>query len=1002
MLEGTGVESNLDMVILFNESVLKNLTNQLEKTEDPTKKQEIQNEISDYKDSLSNSLGDCIERIEEKGAFDTQDIQNILKIATCSNKNDLGLLKRETTNYKDLFEKIGNYVEAHYTSDGIVGLLQVHQQLHSFITANPDTELSDITNSLHIFYDSMTDTVVHQVAAYIADTNVDILSKNQLSSKDVSDVQQLHQLLSKSNDARLFPLREQLKPSLEKVESYRKHAVVSQAAAKVGETLSKAIEAMNTLAESKAQIKPDNAGVNDVYLLEREGITLKGFKGQRSKEDEKLIQHLFTLQNSLGSHVFSFNITSGDVTRQGVQTKADRGAVNFKQSELANKKTQKYFINRLTSEEKELWETLIYQSKSYEFLEDTLFEIKGSDGNVTEKTFKQLKNDVEKGISTESSMIREKGNGSYTSLKTFRNKDSDFNAAMNYTPSLKPDQIPFIPRFNNAQVKTAFEELNRQKWSLLIDGNRKDVTFKKLLAYHAHGMDLKGLIFDKNGNPADMSKFEKAFQAKWTLDFPNVLMTNAAGGLSSLKGIQNLEAKLYVPNLILLSEVLSSKPMQQAIFNKLDHDAFFDLVLTGEMQFLDLHHYNLGFAPISNDQFDRFQKCSFGYTVGPKEFLDASFEYMMDAYFKGKITDDTVITVEEGGVSQKKKLSEMPELQAALNVKWKLVLFDTDLVFSESNELMSLYDQPHIPLRSDVLMSELRNINLPDEVLDRLSNSSERDAATIAWMNRMDAPIYSRLSEEKKVSVQNLVKPFLEKKEYTISSERIKQNVHFPHSQLQAKFVQDMCQLDTPEKEELWVKLGKELQMDLSGTAPEDIKKRAVIANQLFPRVSWKQRNAYIERINSRTEYLAGFKQLQETAETPKEELAKLKLFLETKSTPVNSHERTLFLDQLKLMEASLSIDEEKLEYIKSFILTKTQPTYEKLLMAMYPHLADALALSEELYGRDQAGKYIGWHEKPLSDQVYEGLAKDPSSDAYKFAKILDDVLNNKPLTASF
>lgn len=487
--------------------------------------------------------------------------------------------------------------------------------------------------------------------------------------------------------------------------------------------------------------------------------------------------------------------------------------------------------------------------------------------------------------------------------------------------------------------------------------------------------------------------------------------------------LSNIQAKPFVKRMILMKDL--NKDVREVLLNRLTPNAEFNAILTGEVQLLDMHSGNLGIAPESNTEYEQFKNICFSLPNGPKNFNDLVIDYLA-----GKVSLDIPIGYKDQGVVVHKPLKDLPELQKALNVRWKFVIFDTDLSLSEDNRLqMQTYNnikQHLIPLRSVLLATNWKDKPLNEETIERLIDSDERDHQVQLWIKKKDAPIYKQISPNLRKEVEEYVAPFIQK--YNLSEPR-KNGEEVTIKSLSEKFSQEIC--DPIHHDELWQKLedalsyvpirqddtwetlakrydqninelknmnsgnllpGKKVKLnyDLTSSSPTAVNKRKRIAYQLFPRISHRQQEALLERQRNRKKYLHNYQELAKSRLEGEELLEQLKDFIKEPTTPLSSLRKDELLLQLGQKQILLK-SPEKLAKLKQEICKECHPTYFNLAKTMYPLLADAYALNLAIHqDAALAGKHIGLFSMPLEELIK--LAKSTSSShssAHQLAQIL-------------
>lgn len=374
-------------------------------------------------------------------------------------------------------------------------------------------------------------------------------------------------------------------------------------------------------------------------------------------------------------------------------------------------------------------------------------------------------------------------------------------------------------------------------------------------------------------------------------------------------------------------------------------------------------------------------------------------------------------------------LSDLPELYRALNSRWNLVLFDMDFCLSEDNQLHYYTSKQEngctspfhsIPLRSVLLSTSWKHAPLSEEVVEWLMDREESDTLVRNWMANRDAPIYRRLSNTALTQIQLKLTPLLKKQSFSIGRRTVA-NRELTIKMLRQSFV-DAFTKNTPSNRSIWKMIENDLSIirsrkddslekiakrykqdlkvlqslngndfepgqkikikyDLTSNSSEGAERRKKSAQQLFPRLTYQQQKAFIERQNSRKEYLFNYRELSHSNAENQELADQLKKFLEHPASPLTTQRKREFLEKLRSIDNILSIKEQ--------IIQECVPSYFNLMKSMYPLLADVYEFYCALYGCERsAGLLIG--STPIDpilsdyDQKWKSLGLDALSENLK------------------
>jgi hypothetical protein len=158
---------------------------------------------------------------------------------------------------------------------------------------------------------------------------------------------------------------------------------------------------------------------------------------------------------------------------------------------------------------------------------------------------------------------------------------------------------------------------------------------------------------------------------------------------------------------------------------------------------------------------------------------------------------------------------------------------------------------------------------------------------------------------------------------------------------------------------------------------------RKMIAAQLFPRLTLPQQEALLERQINRKKYLENYEVLASSTTTGPKLLDELEHYINRPETPLSLLRKTELLEQLHRLrlfpEGSylgswISFLQRKpynpIADFKETLCAEVQPTFFNVMKAMYPLLADVHTLSEAAYGKEKAGKAIGYFRDSIENVI--------------------------------
>jgi hypothetical protein len=706
---------------------------------------------------------------------------------------------------------------------------------------------------------------------------------------------------------------------------------------------------------------------HQVYIIAN-GVIKK--MDRKALSEEKMINELFDLLSSEGM-ISSFRMRKGALQRFG-NTLIPQNTLlkSYTYQELyPHQKALGYILKKLTPKSKEMFEQFQKQLESQQKLnqikrlkEKSFFYKKGGQQDSQEMSFWELKSLFFEQKLHYSDSIQIGNEGEAFLLDNNHPLQNFLFSAFLDTSSPLQDPL-FIPQFKDEIEAKVYECLFNSLWNY----KGKVLTFKKVILFY---MEEGGSIFQEtvplNPGNAEIEKLIENMQ--WNLQLQNIgVMQPANNG----QFLYHFDVKPYVP--FLTMTLLNEDPqIREGIFNRLTPEAQYSAILTAEFQFLDLNSQNLGVVPQDNEAIESFQKTLFSIDgEGSYPFLA-----LRDFHLREPLDGKTISYTLKGQPFQG-TLQALPQLKDALETKWRLAIFDTDLSLSENNYLHKekLGDNPlyqHlIPLRSTLLEIPWKDQPLSDAVLDLIEENDAKEEELKNWMQGLDRPIFQRLTEAGKKRILTLLEPHI--KQYSLNAYREK-NDQITLLDLQELFSEEITD---PQYLDLWTEIQEELPFyDFS-----DAWVRKKIALQFFPRMTVMQQNALLERREKRRLFLQKYKKLQalESANLPLDELLKnITSLLDTPPHCFSTNERKNILRQLKEIDNLKMIK----EYL-TVLLNCSRPTFFNIVKAMYPLLADFYALNEEVYGEKNAGTYIGDYLEPLEKTLTRADGMEINTDLY-------------------
>lgn len=821
------------------------------------------------------------------------------------------------------------------------------------------------------------------------------------------------------------------------------------AGAEKGKAAQAYFRGLKYLIENDGLFSKNIASAQDVSLMPEFDLVLKK-SDKRSNEEENIINSLFDLVTKQGA-VGTFHVQNGTLNPFGIAFKpsskiGDRGFVPINMprmlySEITERLTYAD-LNLLRKYEKLNHSKTRAFNNFQNYQEGKLWMKLPGDENPQLFSFLEIKKIYQSEKLPTDSLIGVTKESLFP-LSQHILKDSSLFQALEFIPNRIPFYSCYLtPDLKNQAHQKAYELCEKYQWIYLDEaGVEHQVSFKKL---HSQYLEKKQMtqVRPQTGEipPSLCHSINLALNLNWRVVTAELKKENADGMITPLG---NVNAKHYVHSMFRLYD-LNEKARLAALTN-LTEDSQLHAIYTSEFQLLDFHSANAGMAPVPNEEYEQFKHLKF---YVPYSNTPINFKELLKDYLEGKIDTDTWIKFKKE-INDKEinkndtvlinlPLGKIPELEKALNVNWKLIIFDTDISLGETsllNEQSYKNEKGHIiPLRSCLLETDWKDVPLSKKVINILMESEERDLRIKNWVNRSDAPIYQSISRDILPQLKDYVTPILER--YSLSDFR-RGNFNFTLKKLQEKFVEDLSKIKDQDRLKFWQLLENDLsyvsirkndnwdkiahrhgqneeelrklnpnidlnnlplnakikiQVDLTSNDPHAIKKRKTFASQFFPRITLRQQQALFERQKNRSNYLINFHKLETSTLTGHELIFLLQEYINHPTTPLNSLRKNELLTNLEKIKTQCTDSPLSLSKFKQELIQECYPTFFNLSKAMYPLLANAYALNQAVYEGSRAGRYIGYFQHSI-EQIMSLAIKNlkPDSPLLDLVKIFKE-----------
>ncbi|WP_068468666.1 hypothetical protein [Candidatus Protochlamydia phocaeensis] len=901
--------------------------------------------------------------------------------------------------------------------------------------------------------------------------------KDQVDVEEIGFVFELEAYLRKEAQQNDELYNKHVLPLLNKIKLFivnRPMHVASEAAASRGVALQAGLKTLLSLTHSP-QIMHFNRGsglVNESYLS---AASIYKKCNKKSEEEELFVQQLFNFKSTQGV-VPGFLMERLSCNHYGILLDQKQRLRGYEWTSSLNSEIKIEILKRMQRPQ---------EKKIYEFF----IQSKWRNLSLSSEELQALTPAQLSGVAYSSS-----NKHSSNSLRKNREKASPGTIRRNSGPSFENQSLFFVPDLSNLETKKIYETCEQKRW-VYKDANNEThhVHFKTLQTLFLSQQPLLNLSVDNTDLSVEQINYFNrilpyALNVNWTIMAPEAVAINDIQNLDDNglvhRKVEHVIAKPFLSEMKTVYQYKETPQLLEAILQRLDFKSEWHALISGEIQFLDLHGNNVGLAPEMKgyeDLYDQFKSLLFMTHSSPQTSSQLAsqksktFEKLQEEYLLGLITPSTWISYEEQGPKAiqgaliSKKLEDLPDLKKLLDRPWRWEFFDTDHALAEDRELQmqirvackegrsrrhsptDFHKQKEhlIPHRSVFLELGWKDKPLSEQTLALLENSQESDEQMRRWICNADTPIRKRLSSAQNKELNERLKPLLERSKYTLAFQR-QRHPDIAIKDIKENFIKDIANLDTTANRDFWAWLEKalakavykarvrpedswqslailyqqklsvlkslngnkmpspgefiRLSYNLTSRSESSCEKRKEIAAQLFPKLTWRQRDALIDRQESRSIYLKRYRALKETEDSSDKIIEAIQAFLLSEAVPLCTQTKQAYLNDLHHLTHQAGLSKEKLIELKNKILSECQPTYFNVMKAMYPLLADAYALNQFISkNNDEAGVRIGCFEYPLEKTIEEVRKQYPfHHEAYRLSQTIEDKIKNKVNSAFF
>lgn len=780
------------------------------------------------------------------------------------------------------------------------------------------------------------------------------------------------------------------------------------AAAAKGRALQAALVGMIAY-ETKQEILPVENTSRNLTFIRQDQCVFKQLRSHSLQEEAK-IEHLFNLSmeegvvpgflvSQLGSYRFGHRLLKYEVYARSYI--AHTIALGLRIGIVA----------KLDAEDKSTWEIL--QKVRLNFCGKHLHDFfrscdyKLGDGEAaTLCDFNEVRDKYLKNLITAATPIGLAGSPTTLPFLQFLKENKEFAHILNENALNQYEKhILFFPRISK-ELQSFYEKSELKEWHYQTNfGEWKKVSFKHLqekrLLNEIHddtlirSTDAQALAFQNH-------PIRPLLDIGWRLYIPETRLFYE----NELTPVYQVVAKPFISYMTTIDKLTLNDELTPKILDRLDTDSELALMLSAEFQFLDLHQSNMGVKMVSEHQ-PHF--CKYTYSFGNK--YDVQFAKLLEHHLKGLIDSDTLIGLKKEGETtfHVLPLKKHKHLEECLNSRWRLIFFDTDLVLGESNYIHRVtvdrgttdqIDGHLIPYRCDLLSMDFKDKPLSPEAIARWKDL-RRINRVRDWIEYRDAPFRQLLTSKFTVGLNRAIEIVHQDPHFSFSF-FLSQDKQRTFRDLRKYFANTINSIEVNSTfwktlELFFEETGRTFYKDLSQDSEEALMKRWKISTQLFPRMTWYQKNALYDRQARCLDYLMLYEEMCEADESDIDSLvAMIKRSLNNESSPFTHCFRINLREQLEEITDKNALQITRLfRVIKQFMV----PTYFNICKSMYPLLGDAYELISGYFEEDQhkTGLVIGHYLKPLELYIKKiKKTEDKESDLYKTALFLEQEITEQ------
>lgn len=486
------------------------------------------------------------------------------------------------------------------------------------------------------------------------------------------------------------------------------------------------------------------------------------------------------------------------------------------------------------------------------------------------------------------------------------------------------------------KYKGAYDRCSKEKWVIDYYEDRRETACSFAEAVFAMRFGLNVLrVGESNLSDQESADFNLLLNLSWTY------VPFQVGWAAPATAHGQVAAK---PRVYHMSNQWSLRyhKLEDVIFRRIDDPMqFAKAVRTLYVQPADLHENNIGVHPLPNDDYLYFNECMF--TIDKRKtfyFID-----LLRQYLKGEIKEETkIFYIEDKNKTfrlddnlKELTIATCPRMKNALETKWNLDFFDTDLVLYSNNKFL-IYGKHVLPaVRNGLLGTSFASVPLSQEVIGALKDDSKKVDQALHYLKRYDHPLYHRMTQAQRDDFRSILDRELES--YTLNERLFKPSGNL--GEIRYGFAE---KISADVEHELWALIDQVVPQKTQIKEPGNIKGRFKTALEIFPRATLLQQRAFLERMERQKKYFEMWEEFNGLSGSTDEKIEHLSVMIQGDHVPLSATQREKL--EKKLVRIKTQKNKIKaLEIVISELKKTLHPTIDNLIKVHFPMMKEIVEL---------------------------------------------------------